>query len=130
MYFTDVGLVCYLTGVSAAQPAQFGPLAGPLLETAVVTEIIKTLTHRGVDPQVHFWRTATGTEVDLVVETAGQLVPVEVRLSATPRPAMASSIRMLQTDLGQQVRPGYVVHPGRLRLPLGPHATALPFTDL
>ena len=32
------------------------------------------------------------TEVDFVVETTGQLVPVEVKLSATPRPAMAGAI--------------------------------------
>jgi hypothetical protein len=33
---------------------------------AVLAEIIKTLTHRGIDPQVYFWRTIAGTEVDIV----------------------------------------------------------------
>jgi uncharacterized protein len=42
------------------------------------------LTHRGEEPQVYFWRTAAGAEVDLVVEKAGKLIPVELKLSAAP----------------------------------------------
>ena len=71
-----------------------------------------------------------GTEVDLVVETAGRLVPIEVKLSATPRTGMASALRTLQKNLGEEATPGYVVHPGDLRLPLGPGVTALPFAEL
>lgn len=100
------------------------------METAVLSEIVKTLTHRGLDPRVYYWRTMVGTEVDFVVETAGKLVPIEVKLSATPRPAMANTIRRLQGDMAGVATPGYVVHPGDLRLPLGPEVTALPFADL
>jgi len=91
---------------------------------------VKTLTHRAIDPQVHFWRTQAGTEVDVVVAAQGRLVPVEAKLSATPRPGMAAAIRTFRKDLGAEAWPGYVVHPGDVRLPLGDGATALPFADL
>lgn len=130
VYFADVGTLCYLTGLKDPEHAASGPMGGPILETAVLAEIVKTLTHRGVDPQVYFWRTASGTEVDFVVETAGRLVPVEVKLTATPRPGMASSIRTFREDFGKKAFPGYVVHPGDVRLPLGPNVTALPFGGL
>lgn len=130
VYFTDVGTLCYLTGLRDPEHAASGPMGGAILETAVLAEIVKTLTHRGVDPQVYFWRTAAGTEVDFVMETAGRLVPVEVKLSATPRPGMASSIRTFREDFGEKAMPGYVVHPGDVRLPLGSNVTALPFADL
>ena len=55
---------------------------------------------------------------------------IEVKLSATPRPTMASSIKTFQEDCGKQAMPGYVVHPGDIRLPLGPSVRALPFADL
>lgn len=55
---------------------------------------------------------------------------IEVKLSATPRPTMASSIKTFQKDCGKQAMPGYVVHPGDIRLPLGPSVRALPFADL
>ncbi len=100
------------------------------METAVLTEIVKTFTHRGQEPRVHFWRTTAGSEVDFVVEAGDRLVPVEVKASATPRPAMANSIRTLQRDLGELAAPGYVVHAGGVRLPLGQGTTALPFGAL
>lgn len=130
VYFTDMGTLCHLAGLRDAAHAASGPLGGVIMETAVLSEIVKSLIHRGLTPQVFFWRTLAGTEVDIVVETDGKLVPIEVKVSATPRPGMAAAIRTLQKDLGPDAVPGYVVHPGDVHLPLGPGATALPFSEL
>jgi len=130
VYFTDTGTLCYLAGLKDPDHASSGPMGGAIMETAVLSEIVKTLTHHGIDPQVYFWRTVAGTEVDFVVETGGRLVPIEVKLSATPRPAMAAGIRTFRKDLVDRAMPGYVVHPGDITLPLGPGVTALPFTNL
>jgi predicted AAA+ superfamily ATPase len=130
VYFTDVGTLCYLTGLKDPEHAASGPMGGPIMETAVLSEIYKTITHRGIDPRVYFWRTSSGTEVDVVVETEGKLVPVEVKLSATPRPAMAASVNAFRESFVNKATKGYVVHSGDIRLPLGPNITALPFADL
>ena len=130
VYFTDVGTLCHLAGLKDPEHAASGPMGGAIMETAVLSEIVRTLTHRGMDPQIYFWRTLAGTEVDLVVETAAGLVPVEVKLSATPRPAMAGAIKTFQGDMESAAMHGYVVHPGDIRLPLGAGVTALPFADL
>lgn len=130
VYFTDVGTLCHLAGLKEPGHAASGPMGGAILETAVLSEIVRTLTHRGVEARVFFWRTTAGTEVDFVVETRGRLIPIEVKLSGTPRARMASAIRTFQADLGDVAGPGYVVHPGDLELPLGPGVTALPFSAL
>jgi uncharacterized protein len=130
VYFLDVGMLCYLTGLRDPGHAAAGPLAGAIMETAVLSEIVKSLNHRGIDPQVYFWRTSTGTEVDFVVETGGKLVPIEVKLSSTPRPAMASSIKTFREDFGIKALSGFVVHPGEVKLPLGPGVTAWPYSQL
>ena len=130
IYFADTGTLCYLTGLKDPQHAAAGPMGGAIMETAVVSEIVRTLTHQGVAPQIYFWRTSTATEVDIVIETAGSLVPIEVKLSATPKPAFAASIKIFRGDYGDRILPGYVVHPGDVRLPLAPGVTALPFTEL
>lgn len=130
VYFTDVGTLCYLAGLRDPEHAASGPMGGAILETAVLSEIFKTLIHRGIDPQIYFWRTSAGTEVDIVVEFSRRLVPVEVKLSSTPRAAMASSIKTFQKDFGDRAAPGYVLHTGDIRLPLGHGVTALPFTEL
>ena len=63
-----------------------GPMGGAVMETAVLSEIVRTLTHRGEEPRVTFWRTVAGTEVDFVVETGDGPVPIEARLSGDAPP--------------------------------------------
>jgi len=130
VYFTDTGMLCYLAGLKDPDHAAAGPLGGAIFETAVLLEIVKAFVNRGEEPRIYFWRTSAGVEVDLVVETGGQLIPIEGKLSATPRPAMASGIRAFQEDLGEQAGPGFVIHPGDVRLPLAPRVLALPFSEL
>jgi len=130
IYFTGVGTLCYLAGVRDPEHAAAGPMGGAIFETAVLSEIVRTLVHRGIEPQIYFWRTAAGSEVDFVVEHDQKLIPIEVKLSATPRPQMAAGISAFRKDLGRRAVPGYVIHPGDIRLPLGPDAIALPFRKL
>jgi hypothetical protein len=130
VYFTDTGTLCHLASLKDPEHAAAGPMGGAIFETAVLVEILKTLIHRGEVPQVYFWRTSAGSEVDLVVESAGKLIPIEVKLSATPRPAMADTIRIFQEDLGHQAGGGYVVHGGEIHLPLAPRIAAIPFNAI
>jgi uncharacterized protein len=130
VYFTDTGMLCYLAGLRDPDHAAAGPLGGAIFETAVLLQIVKAFVNLGEEPRVHFWRTSAGAEVDLVVEAGGKLIPIEAKLSATPRPAMASGIRTFQEDLGETAGPGFVVHSGEGRLPLAPNVVALPFAVL
>jgi len=130
VYFTDTGTLCYLAGLKGPEHAAAGPLGGAILETAALLQIVKAFVNRGEEPQIHFWRTSAGVEVDLVVEADGKLIPIEVKLSATPRPAMANAIRAFQEDFGEKAGRGFVIHPGSVRLPLAANVVALPFTEL
>ncbi len=126
VYFTDTGTLCHLAGLKDPEHAACGPLGGAILETAVVAEVLKRFLSRGDDPRLYFWRTSYGAEVDLVVDTGVALVPLEVKLSATPHPRMAAGIQTFQKVFGERAAPGYVIHPGDVRLPLAPGITALP----
>lgn len=130
VYFMDTGTLCYVAGLRDPEHAAAGPMGGAIFETAVVTEVVKTFLHRGEEPMVYFWRTASGTEVDLVVETGGKLIPIEAKLSATPRPATAHGIKAFRRDFGDKAGAGYVVHPGDVSLPLAPDVLAMPFAGL
>ena len=130
MYFTDVGLLCYLAGLKDPEHAAAGPMGGAIFETAVFTELYKTLLHRGQEAQIYFWRTSAGTEVDFVLEVEGKLLPVEVKTIGTPRPQQAKNIMGFRKDFSARSLPGFVVHPGDSRLPLGKGVMALPFGDL
>ncbi len=130
VYFTDTGMLCHLVGLRDPVHAAAGPMGGAILETAVLSEIMKALTHKGITPLVYFWRTQAGTEVDFITETGPELIPVEVKLSATPRSSMASSLKVFLNDFKGFANRGFVVHSGDTVLPLGPGVTALPFNQL
>lgn len=129
-YFTDSGILCHLIGLKDPAHAAAGPMAGAIAETVVVSEILKSSWHRGEEPRISFWRTATGEEVDVLVETAKGLLPVKVKASATPKPAMAKGIQRFRDRVSNVRRDGYVLHTGDIVLPLGQGVTALPFSLL
>ena len=130
VYFADVGTLCYLVGLKDADHAMSGPMGGAIFETAVIGEIMRRLSGRGERPHLYFWRTSTGVEVDLIVETAGKLIPIEIKTSATPDRSMARNIVSFRKDLYGQAEKGFVVHPGDVTVPLVPDAVVLPFADL
>ena len=58
VYLNDVGTLCHLAGLSDPSHAAAGPLAGPIFETAVLSEIRKTFRARGEEPRISFFRTS------------------------------------------------------------------------
>ncbi|MBD3165053.1 DUF4143 domain-containing protein [bacterium] len=127
LYMTDAGLMCALLGLTTSEDLLRSTYAGAVLETAVVNEIRKRIAHTGQRNALHFWRTAAGTEVDLLVEAGQEQIAVEVKKTATPRAKHASSLRTLMNDLPDRVKTGYLLHSGEETLPLAGGVTALPY---
>ena len=92
-YFTDVGLAAHLLGISTAAQLSRDPLRGSLFENLVVMDAVKWYKNRDEDAQFYFLRTQTGFEIDLLVESAGKLMPVEIKSASTCRDALASNVR-------------------------------------
>lgn len=130
VYYSDTGILCHLVGLKDPEHAEAGPLSGAILETAVITEIFKIFLNRGEEPRLYFWRTSTGAEVDLLVETKNKIIPIEIKQAATPRPEMAKHIKTFQADYGDGVGPGYVLYQGDICLPLAPNISAWPISAL
>lgn len=130
VYFLDTGLLCYLVGLRDIEHASAGPMGGAIFENLVVSDLYKIYLHRGEEPSMYFWRTASGAEVDLVIDSQITLIPIEIKLSQTPRPEMAKELIGFQHDFSGKARPGYVIHPGKTLLPLGHGITTLPLMKL
>ncbi len=130
VYFTDTGLLCYLVGLRDIEHAMAGPMSGAIFENFILAEMIKTFVHRGEEPNLYYWRTADGSEVDLVVDTGVKLIPVEIKQTETPHPKMAREILAFQKIFESRAGRGYVIHPGKIALPLEKNVIALPLTML
>lgn len=91
VYFCDSALVSLLTRQPDATAALAGPISGALLEGWVVSEAVKAFMALGRRPDLHFWRSHDGLEIDLLILLGGKLQPVEVKLTATPGPGHVHS---------------------------------------
>ena len=75
VYLNDAGLLAHLLGMSLERLQAQGTLAGGLTENFVLMELRKQSAWSGVPAQFYFWRTASGQEVDIVLEDrTGRLV--------------------------------------------------------
>jgi len=83
LYFHDTGLAAWLLGISDVRTLQIHPMRGALFENMLVLEYLKYCRHQGVANAMYFWRDNTGNEVDLLIERAGELWPVEMKSGAT-----------------------------------------------
>jgi predicted AAA+ superfamily ATPase len=93
VYFLDLGLVCYLTGLKTEEHIFKGPMAGALFENFVIQETIKCFFNRGIRPRIFYLRTHNNVEVDLIIESNLVLYPFEIKLTKTPSLAMIAPIR-------------------------------------
>ena len=129
VYFMDVGTLCYLTGLRDVNHVMAGPMAGAIFETFVFSEIYKRLSSQGLDPEIYFWRTSAGVEVDFLVKHQDRLVPIEVKATATPKPQMADGIVSFQQDVSDSAHQGYFIHLGDTQLPLAKRVLSLPCAE-
>ena len=83
LYFHDTGLLCWLLGIQASGQLASHPLRGAIFETWAVGELRKAYLNRGERPLFYFWRDSNGNEVDLLIETATGLQPIEIKSGQT-----------------------------------------------
>ena len=84
LFFLDSALPITLTRQTHAESALAGPMGGAIFEGWVVSEATKVFTHRGERPELYFWRSHDGLEVDLLARVGPQLLPIEIKLTSTP----------------------------------------------
>jgi len=108
LYFLDTGLAAYLTRWPDAASLQAGSLSGAILETWVVSEIIKSYWHNGKEAPLFYYRDSDMREVDLLIESGDTLYPVEIKRTATPTRHAYRQFPVIET-LGKRLGHGAVI---------------------
>ena len=83
LYFLDSGLAAWLLGIQDAQALETHAARGALFETWVVGELLKQRFNAGRPSDLFFWRDHVGQEIDIVIDTADGLVPLEIKSGST-----------------------------------------------
>lgn len=129
LYFLDTGLAAYLTRWPNAASLEAGAMSGALLETWAVSEILKSYWHNGQEAPLTFYRDADQQEVDLIVESADTLYPVEIKKTASPSHNAKRHFTVLD-KLNKPVGPGAVICFVERDIPLSRAVTAIPLAYL
>ncbi len=126
LYWTDTGLAAHLAGLGPAGRPTDVEMPGALLENLVLTHILawrETVVPR---PEVHYWRTHSGAEVDLVIERGHRLLPVEVKAARRVRLSDAASLGAFLEEYGRAAPIGILLYGGREVLFLTERILAVP----
>ncbi len=82
---------------------------GLLLENWVGQELIHRCLYAGRSFRVSFWRTAHGAEVDYVLETPDEIIPIEVKATESPSESDAAHLKLFMATYPDRARRGYIV---------------------
>jgi uncharacterized protein len=123
VYLNDTGLLAHLLALSPERLETDRSLAGVLAENFVMMELVKQSAWSEMKPRIFFWRTASGREVDIVLEdNAGRIVGLEVKAAATLNANDTAGLRALAAEVGKKWIRGIVLYTG---LDLIPFANSL-----
>ena len=104
LYWGDTGVALHLSGM--AEPT------GAYLENLVLNDLLAWRDARLERAELGYWRTTTGEEVDFVIETDDQLLPIEVKATTRPRLGDAVHLRTFRAQYTPQSRAGLLIHTG------------------
>jgi predicted AAA+ superfamily ATPase len=100
LYLCDTGLALFLMGFDSWEAAARSPLVGALWETHVVMQVVKHFTAKGRSVPLWFWRTASGAEVDLLIERGGRFTAIEAKFTERPERSDLKGLEALENFYG------------------------------
>ena len=109
IYFLDPAIASFLMGLHSSEPLLNGPMIGHLFETAIISEWVKAFYHRGEKPELFFWRSKTGLEIDLLIDRNNRLFPLETKSSATLLPGHAKALNKWRELAGEEAAKGVII---------------------
>ena len=92
-------------------------MAGAIFENAVISEIVKKEYAKGIKPELYYWRSQTGKEIDLLMPVEGEITPFEIKLSSTIKPLFYKNLQYWLALSGQKNK-GYLLTNCSKPLPL------------
>ncbi|MEX0964751.1 MAG: ATP-binding protein [Pseudohongiellaceae bacterium] len=131
LQFIDSGLLAMLMDVAVKDVHLDKSRYGHILESFVFGELLKHTTTADDDYRLLYYRDADRFEVDVVIEnSAGQLVGVEVKASATVKERDLRGLKKLAGLAGDEFRAGVLLYDGDETMPLGSNLWAAPLSTI
>jgi len=119
VYWNDTGLAMHLAGMTEPTGAQ--------LENVVLGDLLAWRELQPRRPGLLYWRTAGGVEVDFVIETTTQLLPIEVKSAAHVSTRDHAGLRQFLQEYPKRARGALLLYTGREVLQVADRVLAVPW---
>jgi uncharacterized protein len=131
VYLNDSGLLAHTLGATVERLKTEGSLAGSVLENFVVMELRKQCGWAASPPELFYWRTASGQEVDIVLENReGKVAGIEVKAAATLGTNDVRGLQALADAVGKSWVRGVVLYAGTEVIPFSANLHGVPLGRL
>lgn len=129
VFLPDCGLLAYLMGISQERLMAEPGLPGGLVETYVLSELLKHLAFSEKGLTLWHYRTLSNIEVDFVLENRlGKLTGIEVKASGSVDGKDFKGLRHLKETESQAFQRGIVLYGGREVVPFAADLFAVPLS--
>ena len=128
LYIRDTGLLHFLAGLRRPPDLETWPRRGASFEGLVVEEVASLAARHQARPEVCFWRTQAGAEVDLVLQHRGTFIPIEIKLGTAVDARGVAGMRQFMKDL--DVAKGWVIARTSERRWLGTQIEVVPWDEV
>jgi len=99
-HLRDTGLLHHLLQIPNHSRLLAHPQMGHSWEAMITEEILRALNAAGIGYAAHYYRTAAGAEVDLVLEGKFGLIPFEIKHAQSVSPRQLRPIRDFVEEFG------------------------------
>ena len=131
VYLNDSGLLAHALVATADRLKTEGNLAGAVLENFVLMELRKQCAWAAARPELFYWRTASGQEVDLGFEDrAGRVVGIEVKAAATLGSHDVRGLQAMADAVGRSWVRGVVLYAGAQIVPFSAKLHGVPLARM
>ena len=128
LYVRDTGLLHFLAGLREPGELTTWHKRGSSFEGLVIEELAAMAGQQLVRPELFFWRTQAGAEVDLLIRDGRRVLPVEIKLGAAVDHHGIAGLRQCMKDLG--LKRGWVITSGNERRKLAPGIDLVPWKEV
>lgn len=131
VYLNDSGLLAHTLGATVERLKTEGSLVGAVLENFVLMELRKQCGWSASRPELFYWRTASGQEVDFVIEDrTGRVVGIEVKAAATLGNNDVRGLKALADAVGKSWIRGVVLYSGTEIIPFAADLHGVPLKSI
>ncbi len=113
IYFYDTGLLCYLLGIQNPKQVDTHFARGGIFENMVIIDLLKNKLNNAQEGSLFFWRDKHGKEIDCIIESAGNLYPIEIKSSLTKSLHFFSELNYYKELAKNKSKKSFVVYGGK-----------------